>query len=223
MAVITDIVIPWRDLFELKDQDGGNVKWLTGAMLDRSMGRAGTSFVSVAVLMAIFTGINGFYLAGSRLLFSMGRARMLPNRFGSLNDKYQTPGTAIIFIMFICYICPLFGRNVLGWVIDMCSVGTAIGYCYTCLSAYRLARRDPSSDLKPWTAIAGAVISLIILALLLLPFSPAQMSVQSFIALAIWVAAGALFYVKYRKNFAEVEDDEMDRLILGKLKEELLS
>ena len=222
MAVITDIVIPWKDLFSLKDADGENVKWLTGAMLDRSMGRAGTTFISVAVLMAIFTGINGFYLAGSRLLFSMGRARMLPERFGTVSAKHQTPQAAIIFIMLICYICPFFGRNVLGWVIDMCSVGTAIGYCYTCLSAFKMAKRDGKADLKPWVAISGAVISLLILALLVLPVSPAQMSTPSFIALLIWVLVGGLFYVLNHKKVKAVPEEVMDKLILGKQKNEIV-
>ncbi|MBQ1502252.1 MAG: APC family permease, partial [Firmicutes bacterium] len=119
MALITDIVIPWQDLFSLRDSDGEPVKWLTGAMLERSMGKIGTTFVSVAVLMAIFTGINGFYLAASRLLFGMGRSKMLPQSFGMLHKQYHTPSAAILFVMLVCFICPFFGRNVLGWVIDM--------------------------------------------------------------------------------------------------------
>lgn len=221
MALVTDIVIPWQDLFSLKDKDGEAVKWLTGAMLDRSMGRVGTTCVSVAVLMAIFTGINGFYLAASRLLFSMGRSKMLPNTFGTLNKRFHTPISAILFIMIICFICPFFGRNVLGWVIDMCSVGTAIGYCYTCLSAYKMCRKDNNATIKPWTAISGAVISLFILALLVLPFSPAQMKIQSFVALAVWVVIGILFFLTRRHVIANISDKEMDEAILNAGKDEI--
>ena len=243
MAVITDFVMPWQDLFSLKDSNGSPVKWLTGAMLERSMGRAGTAAVSVAVLMAVFTGINGFYLAASRLLYSMGRARMLPEAFGRVNRRTHTPVTGILFIMGVCMICPFFGRNVLGWVIDMCSVGTAIGYFFTCFSAYRMIKagrarwgaaravgqhgsdkgedsgKDKDSDtdsLHPLTAIFGAVIALVILALLLLPFSPAQMSVQSFAALGVWIFVGFVFLVFKYKEIKAVPKDEMDRLILKK-------
>lgn len=222
MAVITDVVIPWRDLFILTDSDGEKVKWLTGAMLDRSMGRAGTLFVTVAVMMAICTGINGFYLAGSRLLFSMGRANMLPPLFGRLSQKHNTPAVSIAFIMMICYICPFFGRNVLGWVIDMCSVGTAVGYCYTCLSAYRMAKKDKKQEFMPLVAVIGAVISLLILALLVLPFSPAQMAPQSFVALMIWVGFGLLSYFVNRKRTRIIPDEDMDQLVLGKRKDEVI-
>lgn len=223
MAIITDVVIPWQTLFGLKDADGEPVKWLTGAMLDKTMGRAGTTFVSVAVLMAIFTGINGFYLAASRLLFSMGRSQMLPKVFAGLNEKYHTPHIAVIFIMMICFICPFFGRNVLGWVIDMCSVGTAIGYCFTCLSAYKMACKDPDKTFKPAMAMAGAIISAFILALLLLPFSPAQMSVQSFVALGIWVVMGLVFFFAKKNDIKKVPDEEMDILVLNEPKNAILS
>ena len=217
MAVITDFVSPWQDLFSLKDANGSPVKWLTGAMLERSMGRAGTVAVSIAVLMAIFTGINGFYLAASRLLYSMGRARMLPEVFGQVNRRTHTPAAGILFIMAICMICPFFGRNVLGWVIDMCSAGTAIGYFFTCFSAFKMRKADKNNrDLNPLTAIGGAVISLLILALLLLPVSPAQMSVQSFAALGIWVGVGLVFLIFKFKDIKAVPQDEMDRLILKK-------
>lgn len=222
MALLTDIVIPWQNLFELKDHDGEAVKWLTGAMLEKSMGKIGTSFVSIAVLMAVFTGINGFYLAASRLLFSMGRAKMLPIMFGRLNPRYHTPKAAIVFVMFICFVCPFFGRNVLGWVIDMCSVGTAVGYFFTCLSAYKMAMKDKNKGLHPVTAIAGIVISAAIFLLLVLPVSPAQMSVQSFIALGIWTFIGAVFYVVKYRDIKRIPDVELDNLILNCSKDEIL-
>ena len=222
MAILTDIVIPWEQLFDLKDDDGDAIKWLTGAMLEKSMGKIGTSFVSIAVLMAIFTGINGFYLAASRLLFSMGRAKMLPTVFGRLNSQHHTPKTAIIFIMMICFVCPFFGRNVLGWVIDMCSVGTAVGYFFTCLSAYKMSKRDKNKGIHPITAFIGAVISLVIFLLLVLPISPAQMSMQSFIALGIWGAVGVVFYAVKYHDIKRISDEELDHLILNCSKKDIL-
>lgn len=124
--------------------------------------------------------------------------------------------------MMICYICPFFGRNVLGWVIDMCSVGTAVGYCYTCLSAYRMAKKDKKQEFMPLVAVIGAVISLLILALLVLPFSPAQMAPQSFVALMIWVGFGLLSYFVNRKRTRIIPDEDMDQLVLGKRKDEVI-
>lgn len=223
MAVITDVVIPWQDLFGLKEANGDHVKWLTGAMLERSMGRIGTSFISVAVMMAICTGINGFYLASSRLLFSMGRARMLPGIFSKISTKHHTPSVALAFVMVICFICPFFGRNVLSWVIDMCSVGTGIGYCYTCAAAFRMARADHSENsLNPVIALGGTLISAFILALLLLPISPAQMKMPSFVALGVWVLLGIIFYLIKRKEIRHISDNDLDLLILGKRKGEIL-
>ena len=221
MALVSDIVIPWRNLYSLRDAEGRSVSWITGQVLEISMGRIGTIFISIAVLMAIFTGINGFYLAGSRLLFSMGRAKFLPIVFGKVSNISQTPNNAILFMFVFCSICPFFGRNVLGWVIDACSVGTAVGYLYTCLSAFVIAKKKKESIIMKLLPILGAFISALILILLLLPITSAQMSSPSFIILFIWVIIGVLFSLYGQRKLKCTSEDETDILVLGKKKREL--
>ena len=75
----TGVVLPWRELL------AGEPVWATGVSVQTSLGTGGVTILSVAVAMAIFTGINGFFMASSRLLFSMGRARLLPAWFGAID------------------------------------------------------------------------------------------------------------------------------------------
>lgn len=121
--------------------------------------------------------------------------------------------------MIICCICPFFGREVIGWVVDMCSVGTAFGYFFTCAGAFILLKKygddTDTNKIHPAVALGGCVISVAILLLLIVPGSPAFMAPQSFAALIVWVLMGVTFYFVSKKNFAKVSKREMDYLILG--------
>lgn len=219
MALVTDCVIPWQDVLALTDAYGAPVKWHTGAVLEMAMGKIGVVFVAVAVCMGIFTGMNGFFMTSSRLLFGMARAKMLPAAFAKIHPKHKTPSVCIIFVMIVCCICPFFGREVIGWVVDMCSVGTAFGYFFTCAGAYILLKKygdeNDTNRIHPVVALGGCVISVAILLLLIVPGSPAFMAPQSFVALVAWIVLGVIFYFCSRKKFMVVTKREMDYLILG--------
>ena len=77
VILATASVMPWRQLIE------GEPLWATGPTVRESLGDAGLAVLSVAVMMALFTGINGFFMASSRLLFGMGRAKLLPHSFAA--------------------------------------------------------------------------------------------------------------------------------------------
>lgn len=46
----------------------------------------------VAVSAGVLTGLNGFFTAASRVLFTLGRANLVPSRLGELNGKERTLG-----------------------------------------------------------------------------------------------------------------------------------
>ena len=219
MALVTDCVVPWQQVLTMTDANGTLVKWHTGAVLDLAMGKIGVCFVALAVCMGIFTGMNGFFMTSSRLLFGMARAKMLPSAFEKVHPEHKTPSICVGFTMIICCICPFFGREVIGWVVDMCSVGTAFGYFFTCAGAYILLKKygddTDTNKIHPAVAMGGCVISVVILLLLIVPGSPAFMAPQSFAALIVWVLMGVTFYFVSKKNFAKVTKREMDYLILG--------
>lgn len=219
MALVTDSVVPWQEVTSLTDSTGALVKWHTGAVLEMAMGKIGVGFVAIAVCMGIFTGMNGFFMTSSRLIFGMARAKMLPEAFGKIHKKYNTPHICIIFTMLVCCVCPFFGREVISWVVDMCSVGTAFGYFFTCAGAYILLKKygdeNDANRIHPVVALGGCCISVAILFLLIIPGSPAFMASQSFIALIAWVLMGAAFYLYSKKNFMKITKREMDYLILG--------
>ena len=175
--------------------------------MSTALGPLGVGFLAAAICMGIWTGMNGFYVASSRLLMAMSRENMLPNWFGYISPKSQVPTHAVWVAMGISLLAPWFGRQVIGWVVDMCSCGTIIGYLYTCLAAWKLSRTDlqngqPHAKRDFALAIAGAVLSVAILFLLLVPGMPGAMGKESWVAFLAWIILGGLFYfgVVRKKN-----------------------
>ena len=165
------------------------------------LGTLGLVFLGIAVLSAILSGIIGFYMATSRLLYSMSLAKVLPNWFGELHEKYKTPAHAILFILVIALIAPFFGRTALGWIVDMSSIGAAIGYGYTSMAACIFAKKENNALIMA-TGIIGTLFSLAFIILLLVPIRAFNCSLgkESYTCLIIWIVLGIVFYFWAKKN-----------------------
>lgn len=166
------------------------------------LGNVGLVFLGTAVLAAILSGIVGFYMAASRLLYSMSKEQVIPEWFGRLHTNYKTPANAILFIMMIALIAPFFGRTALGWIVDMSSVGAAIGYAYTSAAAFRFARKNGEKGIAI-TGIIGLILGLIFVIILIvpIPFLNCCLGKESYICLIIWIITGIVFYLfTGRKN-----------------------
>jgi amino acid transporter len=94
-------------------------------------------------ICGIVTCWNGFIVGASRIIFAMGRAKMLPAFFGWVHPKYQTPVYSIVFVGFICCCSPLLGENALIWLIDTAAFGTVIAYLMVSISYLRIRRKEP--------------------------------------------------------------------------------
>ena len=160
------------------------------------LGPAGLVLLLCAALGAILSGIVGFYMATSRLLFALARDGFLPSWFARLHPRYHTPHHAIIFILVISAIAPFFGRTVLGWLVDMSALGAAVAYAYTSLVALKSARSQAASRIVI-TGILGTFFSLIFVVLLLVPIPglSSSLGAESFVCLVVWLILGFVFYL----------------------------
>jgi amino acid transporter len=204
--------MPWQELVAM------DTIWATGTTVRESLGPVGLTFLGVAVTMAILTGINGFFVASSRLLFGMGRARVLPAWFSSVHETHRTPHKAILFTAAVSLVAPWLGREVILWIVDMSAVGTSVGYLYTCVAAFVVARgmrgRAGALSQKIFSA-AGAAMAIGFLVLLLVPGMPAFMARPSWIALAAWVALGTVFFLVKARSYKAIPEAELRYLIVG--------
>lgn len=167
------------------------------------LGNFGLLILGVALVCAVLSGIIGFYMATSRLLYSMAKEQVLPQWFGKLHPKYNTPSNALIFVLLISLMAPWFGRTVIGWVVDMSSIGAAIGYGLTSASAFVQMRKNGAvGKVMQLNAALGVVFSIFFAALLVVPNPWAYLGPQSRIALLIWCVLGSVFYFVSRKKKA---------------------
>lgn len=210
MNTLTAMAFPWNEFI------GTNPEWATGEAVQSIMGNFGLVILGFALLSSILAGILGFYMAGSRLLLSMSRAKALPQWFGKIHPKYNTPSNSIKFILLVSLIAPWFGRQVLKWVVDTASVGAAIGYFYTCAAAFKVQVREKESAGLRFFSILGSVLSLGFVGLLIIPGMPSYLSQPSRIALFAWIILGFVFYAFSFKTYNELSPESLRKLIIKK-------
>jgi amino acid transporter len=180
-------------------------EWVLLIAAEELLGTFGKVLIGLGVSCAVLSGIMGFYLASSRLMYSMSCDGYLPEWFGRVDKKYGTPKNAMIFCILISLSGPILGREALGWFVDMSAIGASIGYFFTCLSTLITAKRD--GDAKPFlkiTASIGIVFSVAFMILQLVPIpglSGVHFGTESYIMLAVWVALGVIFYAAQWKHF----------------------
>ena len=167
------------------------------------LGLPGLIVLAVALFCAVLSGIIGFYMASSRLLYSVAREGILPAAFGKLHPKYNTPYIAILFVMGVSLIAPWFGREVLGWVVDMSSIGAAIGYGFTSAATFVTLRKHNEKNLGlKINAVVGTLFSLCFIVLLLSPASWGfgGLSTPARMALGVWCVLGVVFFIVAKRK-----------------------
>lgn len=213
MILVTSWIFP--------DQEAiGGAFWVTGSVVQSSMGAFGMILLALAISFGIFTGLNGFFMSSSRLLFALGRANFIPPIFSRLHKENKTPYVAVLFVMTVCLAAPWLGRTALSWIVDMSSTGVSVAFLVTSLVAVQFFRKKENYNLL-YVIFGGlgAVISVVFLALLLYPNSPASLTVPSYIALGAWVVLGAIFFMFQYKKLNSMTKEELDYLILKKKSE----
>ena len=212
VTLATAYVLPYKELL------ASNPAWATGSIARLSMGTIGAYVLAIAVACAICTGINGFFIATTRLIFGMARAGFLPEWFSRVHTTYKSPHNAVVFATAVCLIAPWFGRQALDWIVSMSAIGTVVAYAVTCFATLRFLNSSLTEDNCPKAkliAILGAMASLTCLGLLTIPGSPAAIQWESWVALIVWVVLGAIFYGVKVRELHSLSCEDLSFRILG--------
>ena len=215
------MAVPYPELLAKLDAQraSGGAAWGTGEVATMAFGNFGSIVLAVAVFGAVCTGTNGFFIATSRLLLSMARSGILPAWFGEIHPKYRTPYKAILFTVIVVLLTPFAGRSAVAWTVDMSSVGTGIGYLFTCLAARRVILGSGNVDskaLKLFCCAVGTITAIMCILLLLVPGSPARIGTAPFICLGVWVVLGFIFYFSNKKHWASLPEEKVRENVLGR-------
>lgn len=172
----------------------------------------------------ILTSWIGFYVGGSRAIYALAKAGMLPKSLGELHPKYRTPHKAILLIAVLSTAAPLLGRPALVWFVDAGGFGLVIAWLMVALSFIILRKKEPTMDrpfrLRGGTSIGWVATVLSIgVGILYLPGMPSALVwPYEWIIVFAWTILGAIFYKmsmsKYGKENADRHlNNEIDRVI----------
>jgi APA family basic amino acid/polyamine antiporter len=192
-AVIAAVafVAPWHALT--------NEKFMTAVAFERAVGsRWIVNVILAAALLSLVKCFNGNFIAASRLLFALGRRGMIHSSVGGVHSRFQTPSVAVVWIGIATAACMLLGDATLVPITEVGAVASAFGWMATCASYLSMRRTGKLPD-QANVSVTGYMVAafglLVAAAMLLMKFIPAvpgHFSVYEWLALAVWIAIGAI-------------------------------
>lgn len=152
--------------------------------------------MAIAGIAGILTSWNAFIIGGSRAIFAMAESRMLPAVLAKTHPEYNTPHNAILLIGGSSVLAPLFGEQMLGWIVNAGGPGIVVAWLFVCVSFLVLRRREPGME-RPFKVPAGyltGTIALVLSAFFVYLYLPGGASALAWpyewLIVALWVLLG---------------------------------
>ena len=153
-------------------------------------------------IAGILTSWNGFMLGASRLVYTMATSGMLPSWFGKLHPTYRTPTNAVLFIGALSILAPLFGRQMLVWLVDAGGFVIVVAFFFVTVTFVVLRSREPEME-RPFRVLGGSGLGVAAAALtfglgiLFMPGMPSALVwPYEWIILIAWWGIGALLVLR---------------------------
>src|ERR1700690_1030625 len=174
-------VAPWRELT--------GERFMTAVAFEHAVGsRWIVSVILAAALLSLFKRFNGNLVAASRLVFAMGRRGLVDPRVAHVHPQNQTPSVAVICVGVATAACMFLGDAILVPISEVGSLASAAVWLGTLAPVFYIAP-NPRQRL---VALVGALGGLMMILMKVAPFVPGHFSPYEWLALAIWVALGAM-------------------------------
>lgn len=167
-------------------------------------------------LCGIITSWNSFLIGGSRALYSMAEAYMLPRRFSVLHKKYNTPVNALVLIGALSIISPFFGRSMLVWIVDAGNFACCLAYCIVSMSFLVLRKKEP--DLKrPYkvknyrmVGLIAVIMSGMMAAMYIIPGTNCTLTWQEWSIVGGWCLLGGIMAFLSKRRYGEYFASNME-------------
>ena len=155
-----------------------------------------------AALVALLQAFNANMVAASRLLFAMGRRKLLSPWMSKVHVANQTPAFAIFGVALATALAIFFGEAGLVPILEVGAVACAVGWMSACLSYFLM-----TPGLLDRTAAAfGVLVTLFMILVKVLPIIPGHFTHYEWIALAIWASLGFLAHISVRMRHVKTSD-----------------
>jgi amino acid transporter len=175
-------VYPWTDIVS---QHLG-----TDAAFARAFGTPWIArLIIAAAVLSLFKVFNGNFVAATRLVYALGRRGLVHPALGAVQPRFGTPAPAIAFVAIPTAAAAFLGDAVLVPISEVGTAVGAIGWCAACVAFIALARRQHVRD---GVAIAtiGAVVSVAIVLMKVVPLVPGSLTAVEWLAFTAWCVLG---------------------------------
>ena len=160
-------------------------------------GDRGKQIITVLSVISLLPLLNAILMIGTRILFAMGRDRLVSPRTASVNPG-GTPDVATVVTLVVALL--LIASGTFQTLIALASVFLAVNYCVCCLALVVLRRREPGLARPfrawgyPWSAAVVVVGAVVFLAGVLVNDTPSAVKAMGLLALGL--VGRAIFAVK---------------------------
>jgi APA family basic amino acid/polyamine antiporter len=188
-------VFPWKTLVS---QHLGTEAAFERAFSSRAISR----WILFAAFLSLIKIFNGNFVAATRLLFGIGRRDLVHPALARVHPVHGTPVTAILLMAVLASAAAFLGDALLVPVTEVGSLAVGVGWLSTCLAERLRARRAgrPAFDFGGAMAWAGAVVSIAVIAMKVLPPVEGSFSRSEWIAFLLWSGLGLLFWLGRRSR-----------------------
>ena len=167
-------------------------------------------------ICGIITSWNSFLMGGSRAIYAMEEAHMIPSVFMKIDSRYNTPSVAIFLIGFLSIASVFLGRSMLVWIANIASFACCVSYSIVAISFVVIRIKEPNLN-RPYkvknfklVGIMSIIMSIVMSSLYLIPNTGCTFTIEEFVIAGIWGAIGCLlaFLGKkyYGKKFGQIEN-----------------
>jgi len=215
LIVACSMATPWQGIVSLDFPAAGAFQ----AALHSELG---AKIVLLSGLIGLLATWNACFVAGSRLLFALGRAHMIDRRFGNVHRLHRSPGNAVVFVGAVSALGIFLGRGMISPIVSMDSTCFVVLYMVVSAAMLRIRLTQPERN-RPYRVPYGYLVASLSLAAtffmliesLYLPFAHSHKIPVEWFTFLGW---GLLGYAFWRLSTAARNDmDESDRrqIILG--------
>ena len=188
IGVVT-LIQPWQSLTK--------ERFATAIAFERAFGsRALVQLIMFAVLLSLVKIFNGNFLTSTRLLFAMGRRRLLDPRLARVDDRFGSPKIAVLFAGCFTVVASFLGQAVLVPISEVGSLAAAVGWLATCLSFCRGAGGAASTMRLRIVGYCGATVSMMLILMKLFPSIPGSFGQYEYAALIVWLMLGVALWAR---------------------------
>ena len=216
LIISTSVAAPWHDIVSDKLPTAKAFEIATQSPFLAKL-------ILITALVGLLTSWNGFFLAGSRVLFAMGRGKIIAPFLGEAHPKFQTPYKAVLFSGVVTFIASLMGPGAMVAFVNVGSLCIVIAFLGVSFSFLALRKKFPDLH-RPFVAPGGRFLGIIaiigsvaILAVMVFPNSPAALAWPlEWLIFFIFSILGLIFWLFSAKSRQAVSKAERDYLILDK-------